>query len=61
MGPGGWDLMDGTIRYIPSLLIQFLWTVVTVQKPFVYILQLAVHTVQRDWIIRLVRYRMAGT
>ena len=28
----------------------------TVQKPFVYILQLAVHTVERNWISRLGRY-----
>ena len=39
----------GGIRYIPSLLIQ---------KHFVYILQLAVHTVQRNWISRLGRYIM---
>ena len=31
----------------------------TVQKHFVYILQLAVHTVQRKWISRLGRYLMA--
>ena len=49
------------IRYLPSLLIQFLCKVFldsTVQKPYVYILQLAVHTVQRNWISRLGRYLM---
>ena len=30
----------------------------TVQKHFIYILQLAVHTVQRIWICRLGRYLM---
>ena len=32
----------------------------TVQKHFVYILQLAVHTVQRNWISRLGRYLMGS-
>ena len=32
----------------------------TVQKPYVYILQLAVHTVQRNWISRLGRYLMGA-
>ena len=30
-----------------------------VENPFVYILQLAVNTVQRNWISRLGRYLMA--
>ena len=32
----------------------------TVQKHFVYILKLSVHTVQRIWIGRLGRYSMGG-
>ena len=34
---------------------------ITVQKHFVYILQLAVHTLQRNWISRLGRYLMVPT
>ena len=45
----GWKGGGEDIRYLPSLLIQ---------KHFVYILQLAVHTVQRNWISRLGRYLM---
>ena len=57
-----------SIRYLPSLLIQFLCQYVqqaaeckhrvSVQKHFVYILQPAVHTVPRNWISRLGRYLM---
>ena len=36
-------------------------TVHTVQKPYVYILQLVVHTVQLNWISRLGRYLMGLT
>ena len=45
------------IRYLPSLLIQFLYSMYS-KLQNVKILQLAVHTVQTNWISRLGKYLM---
>ena len=43
---------------IRKIMAVYKWS--TVQKHFVYILQLAVHTVQMNWISRLGRYLMTA-